>query len=309
MTRVVAQRPVRPQRLSPAGRREEPPVPGATGGAERPAGSRWRLTAGEASGVPLALAAEGIWRGVLGAARFGPGLICGPAQPVPKQGHSREHQCQGRGRGDRAGAAKRRLREDLADPTVHGGGGVRRVPENEALGHGRIGRARVDADAGHLTNEGTRKGRSWIDGLPAAERLALAWSAYNAETAQTAAMPARLSRPLLRSGFVVALVVVFALAMLPLPAPITVVSFQDKIEHCLAFVALTLLGQAGWPARTARIAGGLVLYGVLIELVQHWLTAHRVGDPLDALANSIGVAVGVGIALRVARGDDRGVVR
>jgi len=192
---------------------------------------------------------------------------------------------------------------------VHGGGGVRRVPENEALGHGRIGRARVDADAGHLTNEGTRKGRSWIDGLPAAERLALAWSAYNAETAQTAAMPARLSRPLLRSGFVVALVVVFALAMLPLPAPITVVSFQDKIEHCLAFVALTLLGQAGWPARTARIAGGLVLYGVLIELVQHWLTAHRVGDPLDALANSIGVAVGVGIALRVARGDDRGVVR
>jgi glycopeptide antibiotics resistance protein len=118
-------------------------------------------------------------------------------------------------------------------------------------------------------------------------------------------MPARLSRPLLRTGFVLALVVVFALAMLPLPATITVVSYQDKIEHCLAFLALTLLGLAGWRGRTVQIAGGLVLYGAVIELTQHWLTIHRVGDPLDVLANSVGVALGTGIAMRMARGDRR----
>jgi VanZ family protein len=118
-------------------------------------------------------------------------------------------------------------------------------------------------------------------------------------------MPARLARPHLRSAFILALVVVFVLAMLPLPAPITVVAYQDKIEHCLAFLALTLLGLAGWPGRTVRIAGGLVLYGVVIELAQHWLTTHRVGDPADVLANSVGVALGTGIALRVARGDRR----
>lgn len=118
-------------------------------------------------------------------------------------------------------------------------------------------------------------------------------------------MPAPLARLLLRSGFMLALVVVFALAMLPLAVPITVVAHQDKIEHCLAFLALTLLGLAGWPGRTVQIAGGLVLYGVVIELAQHWLTTHRVGDPVDVLANSVGVALGAGIALRVARGDRR----
>jgi VanZ family protein len=135
------------------------------------------------------------------------------------------------------------------------------------------------------------------------ERLALAPPAYNALAEQTTAMTVRLSRPFLRSGFVVALVVVFALAMLPLPAPITVVSFQDKIEHGLAFLALTLLGQAGWPAQRMLIALGLVLYGALIEIAQHWLTTHRVGDPADVLANSIGVAVGTVVALRAARSD------
>lgn len=106
-------------------------------------------------------------------------------------------------------------------------------------------------------------------------------------------MPARLSPFVLRSAFVVALVVIFVLAMIPQPVVPTVVDFQDKFEHCTAFAVLMLMGWAGWPTRTIRLGIGLIGYGVLIEVAQHTLTTNRVGDPQDVLADSVGVVVGL----------------
>ena len=99
----------------------------------------------------------------------------------------------------------------------------------------------------------------------------------------------------LRSTFIVALAVIFALAMIPLPMVPMVVAFQDKVEHCGAFAVLMLMGWAGWPSRASRVAGGLVLYGLLIEVAQDQLTTNRVGDPLDWLADSLGIAIGLGL--------------
>lgn len=101
-----------------------------------------------------------------------------------------------------------------------------------------------------------------------------------------------LASPLARGGFVAALVVVFILAMIPLSAVPMVVSFQDKIEHALAFAALMLIGWTGWPTRSGRIAAGLLAYGVLIELCQHTLTTNRVGDPWDVVADAVGIVIG-----------------
>ena len=105
----------------------------------------------------------------------------------------------------------------------------------------------------------------------------------------------RLSPFVPRSAFVVALVVIFVLAMIPLPTIPVVVDFQDKVEHCGAFAVLMLMGWAGWPSRTMRVAGGLVLYGLLIEVAQDQLTTNRVGDPLDWLADSLGIVIGLGL--------------
>lgn len=100
------------------------------------------------------------------------------------------------------------------------------------------------------------------------------------------------SSPLARSAFAITLTVVFVLAMIPLSAVPVVVSFQDKLEHAIAFAVLMFMGWTGWPARTRRVAAGLLAYGLLIEFCQHTLTLNRVGDPLDVLADTVGIFVG-----------------
>ncbi len=101
-----------------------------------------------------------------------------------------------------------------------------------------------------------------------------------------------LSSPLVRGGFVTALIGVFILAMIPLSAVPTVVSYQDKVEHAVAFAGLMLIGWAGWPQCTKPVAAGLMAYGVLIELCQHTLTTNRVGDPWDVVADTAGIFIG-----------------
>ena len=112
----------------------------------------------------------------------------------------------------------------------------------------------------------------------------------------------RLPRPLLRGLFIAAVLVVFALTMMPLPEMTQVVSSQDKFEHAIAFFALMLLGAGGWPERIGRIAVGLSAYGLMIEICQHTLTTNRFGDPWDWVADSVGVLLGGLLARRAARG-------
>ncbi len=102
-------------------------------------------------------------------------------------------------------------------------------------------------------------------------------------------MPATV-RQLLRLLFVIVLLAVFWLALLPAPEVPRLVAWQDKIEHAVLFAALALLALAAWPQQAPRIAGGLLLYGAAMEVAQA-LTAHRVGDPLDWLADATGLLV------------------
>src|SRR5574343_717691 len=106
-----------------------------------------------------------------------------------------------------------------------------------------------------------------------------------------------------RATFTVALMIIFTMAMIPLPEALNAFSFQDKLEHCSAFLVLMLLGWRGWPNRLWSIAAGLLLYGVLIELAQHFFTLNRVGDPWDVAADASGLIIGAGlIRLRGQRG-------
>lgn len=98
-----------------------------------------------------------------------------------------------------------------------------------------------------------------------------------------------------RACFIVALIVIFIMAMIPLPEVLNAFSFQDKLEHCAAFLVLMLLGWRSWPGSPGTIAGGLLLYGVLIELAQHFFTLNRVGDPWDVVADASGLIIGSGL--------------
>lgn len=102
----------------------------------------------------------------------------------------------------------------------------------------------------------------------------------------------RAWRPL----FVVALVLVFIASLLPSPDGPALVAHQDKYGHFAAFFILALLGIAAWPTHLARVPGGLLLYGMAIEIGQSF-TAYRMGDVFDWLADALGILAASALSL------------
>lgn len=82
--------------------------------------------------------------------------------------------------------------------------------------------------------------------------------------------------------------------------PSAAAAFSDKLLHFaayagLAFVFAGALGRRRW----WRIGLGLVLLGVIVELLQHYLTATRSGEWSDMAANITGVSAGLLLAAMV----------
>jgi VanZ family protein len=90
------------------------------------------------------------------------------------------------------------------------------------------------------------------------------------------------------------IVLVAFLSLTPNP-PDTPLEQGDKIGHFMAYAALM-----GWwrqiSVRGAALALGFVFMGVALEGLQG-LTGYRQADPWDALANTVGVGIGWGLAL------------
>ena len=95
-----------------------------------------------------------------------------------------------------------------------------------------------------------------------------------------------------------ALLSVIVVCLIP-PPPIPVPENGDKVEHFLAYFVLA--GSAVQLFRRGRpllwVGLGLVAMGIGIEFAQGALTRDRMADPIDALANTVGVLAGLGVAL------------
>jgi VanZ family protein len=106
----------------------------------------------------------------------------------------------------------------------------------------------------------------------------------------SATLPLRYGRYWLGAGLAL-LVVIMIVAVLPLPAPLPFIA-ADKVEHFATFAFLTIWFLGIFEMAAApRVAAGLVLYGVLVELLQS-LTAYRYADPYDVLSDVIGISAG-----------------
>jgi hypothetical protein len=97
-------------------------------------------------------------------------------------------------------------------------------------------------------------------------------------------------RTIFRILFCTLLLAVFWLALMPAPNIAKLVSWQDKIEHALAFATLALLAYAGWPRHPLRIAAGLLRHTLEllapaktadfgIEAINHGADAVYIGGP------------------------------
>lgn len=103
-------------------------------------------------------------------------------------------------------------------------------------------------------------------------------------------LPLRFARYWLGAGLAL-LAVIMILALLPLPTLLPITQ-GDKVLHFLALAFLTVWFLGVFErAMAPRVAGGLVLYGVLMELLQG-LTPYRSPDPYDVLSDVIGISAG-----------------
>jgi VanZ family protein len=73
---------------------------------------------------------------------------------------------------------------------------------------------------------------------------------------------------------------------------------SDKLEHALAYTMLTVWFTGVYPRSSyVRIGLGMLMLGVAIEIAQGAMPFGRQTDFRDVIANSFGIAVGLGIAL------------
>ena len=81
-------------------------------------------------------------------------------------------------------------------------------------------------------------------------------------------------------------------------------SFDDKIYHFLAYAGLAGLWITFFKQRHKKqtlllVFVIVVLFGVLLEVIQHQLNQNRTYDTYDLLANCFGVVIGTLIAARI----------
>nr|WP_256259970.1 VanZ family protein [Winogradskyella luteola] len=81
-------------------------------------------------------------------------------------------------------------------------------------------------------------------------------------------------------------------------------SFDDKIYHCIAYLGLAFLWMTYFKPSTQKhikviVFIGVILFGIILELVQHLINPNRTYDNYDLMANCIGVLLGTLIAVRL----------
>ncbi len=87
-----------------------------------------------------------------------------------------------------------------------------------------------------------------------------------------------------------------ALSPAPYLPPLDVLNWWDKAQHAIGFGTLAVLAVLAYPdVSKLRIGLLLVAWGVLIEVLQH-LGGYRFGDWQDAVADGVGVVLGLVLA-------------
>lgn len=108
-----------------------------------------------------------------------------------------------------------------------------------------------------------------------------------------------LRRPRLWLGlWIAAIVALIVVCLVPLDSLPPLPDNSDKVEHLLGYFLLAAAAVQLFGSRRALSlsAVGLVALGIGVEFAQGY-TAYRSSDPADALANTLGVLLGMATVL------------
>lgn len=102
-------------------------------------------------------------------------------------------------------------------------------------------------------------------------------------------MPLSLPARLFTAAFFLLAAAIVWFSLTPITAAPTV-RHIDKVEHFLAYAALTLVGFAARGRPWPLMAAGIVAFGGGVEVLQALMPTGRTGSVLDGLANGAGAA-------------------
>ena len=100
-------------------------------------------------------------------------------------------------------------------------------------------------------------------------------------------------RDAFRFFFSVGVAVLCFTSVLLSPVPAASIDMSDKLQHLLAYACVAFCGAAGFQGwrHLTTMAGGLILLGIVLELVQLGLPG-RTASLGDVAANALGVLLG-----------------
>lgn len=104
-----------------------------------------------------------------------------------------------------------------------------------------------------------------------------------------------LPRPLRIAAFILSVAVILYLSLAPNEDVPGSELMWDKAAHSIAYTILVIVGLLFSTHRRWVVVLAVWSIGIGIEFAQAAMPFGRQGDPLDALANTIGVALGLGL--------------
>ena len=85
------------------------------------------------------------------------------------------------------------------------------------------------------------------------------------------------------------------LMLIELKPQVPGILYVDKIQHIFVFMLLTLIGVMAYAQKKWFIVNGLILFGVLIELLQGVFTLTRHASIADWIADIVGIGLAISL--------------
>lgn len=85
------------------------------------------------------------------------------------------------------------------------------------------------------------------------------------------------------------------LSLMKMPNYNVSIAHADKWQHSIAYFTLSICWLFSFYKKKVKylVVSICILFGIIIEILQHTITNYRTGDYFDIVANSIGVILGL----------------